>query len=69
MQWIKYPDTKPEEAYPRCYLVAGIPTCGGCGRNYQFQMCSYNNEKGFEFGEYDCGMDAKYWCKPEIPTE
>ncbi len=69
MEWISVKDRLPDPSSLEYVLAYGIPTChGDCERKLQIQFCRYSEDEGFEFGEYDCGLDTTHWMPlPDPP--
>jgi hypothetical protein len=65
--WISVKDRLPEK-YSRV-LAYGIAECRTCDAKPMVRECRYSARKeGFEFGEYDCPLDASHWIPmPEAP--
>lgn len=74
MQWIKYPENKPQlklDEYSRNFIVFGTPTCGTCGCLKEVREAKYIRVyECFQFGEYDCGIEVTHYMEmPEPPNE
>jgi len=66
-QWISVKEQPPKEEYEKRILAYGIPKCGTHPEKLVIEFCRYY--KGlFEFGEYDCPLEATHWMNlPEPP--
>ena len=73
MTWIKCSERLPiiPEGKSKVKVLAfGISSCDSCFKQEDIFYAKYKPEYGFEFGEYDCPLDAKYWMPlPLPPTE
>jgi hypothetical protein len=68
MNWISVKDKLPDN-FADC-LAYGIPTCGTCGDSPLVKQSTFSDTRGFEFGAYDCGIEATHWMPlPEAPCD
>ena len=70
MKWIKVEDQLPEK-YIRVLAYGYGIGCGCLGTDeLAIQFCRLDRNGNFEFGEYDCGLNATHWMPlPEPPKQ
>ncbi len=71
-EWISVKDRLPiSENLSTRYIVYGTCDCGKCHKEKSvFEVRWRRKAKEFEYGEYDCSVDATHWQPlPEPPKE
>ena len=72
MEWISVKDRLPVSGGPSTnYLVYGITTCESCKTTPSvFEATWRRTAREFEYGEFDCGVDATHWMPlPDAPRK